>query len=745
MIKFTARGAAPETSLDLAERAGMLRLAADAPAPLAAAGASVAATVSDFTALLFQQANGTYSSITGMTNRPGYFSFSFETKLPDYQRAENGALEGTIEPFTPEEKDLARAAFAEFAAISGLQFFEVPAGQGDFKFIKADVNLVAPEGVGGYAGMPFGPQGQRGDSDVFVDNSKGASEWYQLYLHEIGHGLGLKHPFESGGGPLLDPSLMDWDHTIMSYESGGDAGGKLGTFDIQAIQFLYGDASRDGTQIASANWNDRTKTLSQYGFDTGETILGIGGSDVIYANAGNDTLYGREGNDELHGGEGDDKMYAGDGAFRDTLFGENGDDYVEVAVTTGARIAFDGGAGTDTLRMYLATSGAFSLASWVKANPLTSVEKIVLSAAYNDGKDRITGSALDETIFGNGGSDTIIGGAGNDTLVGGEGNDRVSGGVGNDFLQAEAGNDILKGDAGNDTILGGLGNDTLTGGDGDDTLQGDDGNDTATGGAGVDRLLGGAGTDTLDGGDGNDFLYGEGDADTLKGGLGDDYLDGGAGDDLVIGGAGADNAWGGDGVDTYSYAGETAGVTVTINQSRTVDGRTEFLTAFENLTGTAKADQLTGDGGANTLSGGAGNDRLIGLGGNDRLEGGDGDDVLTGGAGVDRLIGGAGKDVFAFDDGDSGAIKRLADTIVDFSRADGDKIDLSAIDAVERTVRDEKFTAIGTGAFHGVAGELRFVTTGAVTFVEGDTDGDKVADFALTVNGDKVLASDFVF
>ena len=257
-----------------------------------------------------------------------------------------------------------------------------------------------------------------------------------------------------------------------------------------------------------------------------------------------------------------------------------------------------------------------------------------------------------------------------------------------------------------------------------------------SGGAGNDSLSGDAGADTLDGGTGDDQMWAGAGNDTLRGGAGNDYLDAGAGDDLIYGGEGADNIRGGEGIDTVSYVGERSGVTVTINTARQLSpGVWEFLNGIENLTGTARADALTGDAGANVLNGGGGNDRLVG---------GDGSDRLIGSTGVDRLTGGAGADRFAFDDGHSGATRKTADQIADFSRAQKDKIDLKSIDAIAGTATDDAFHAIGTKAFSGDAGELRWTLKGSVTFVEGDVDGDGKADFALLVTGDRLVANDFI-
>jgi hypothetical protein len=47
---------------------------------------------------------------------------------------------------------------------------------------------------------------------------------------------------------------------------------------------------------------------------------------------------------------------------------------------------------------------------------------------------------------------------------------------------------------------------------------------------------------------------------------------------------------------------------------------------------------------------------------------------------------------------------------------------------------------IGAGAFTGVAGQLHFVGG----FIEGDVNGDSVADFRIAANGGSYAATDFI-
>jgi serralysin len=156
-----------------------------------------------------------------------------------------------------------------------------------------------------------------------------------------------------------------------------------------------------------------------------------------------------------------------------------------------------------------------------------------------------------------------------------------------------------------------------------------------------------------------------------------------------------------------------------------------------NLTGNEINNAVVGNAGANILSGGGGNDTLSGLLGDDMLIGGDGNDRLDGGLGIDTLIGasgadvlfgGAGNDKFIYTNITDSAVG-ARDSITDFTSGQ-DVIDLSAIDADTIQAGDQAFSFIGSAAFHGAAGELRF----AAGILTGDVNGDGVADFQIGVS-----------
>jgi Ca2+-binding RTX toxin-like protein len=147
--------------------------------------------------------------------------------------------------------------------------------------------------------------------------------------------------------------------------------------------------------------------------------------------------------------------------------------------------------------------------------------------------------------------------------------------------------------------------------------------------------------------------------------------------------------------------------------------------------GTAGDDALRGGAGAQYIQGMAGDDTLQGGDGDDTLSGGDGNDVLRGGLGNDVLSGGAGADRFVFGNNALG----FTDRILDFDRAEGDRIVLRGIDADTSTTADDAFTFIGYAAFTGTAGELRAVSLGGGTVqrIEGDVDGDGIAELTIDV------------
>ncbi|MGZ5050970.1 MAG: M12 family metallo-peptidase [Methylobacter sp.] len=121
---------------------------------------------------------------------------------------------------------------------------------------------------------------------------------YETLLHELGHALGLKHPFE--GSTVLPTAQDTTANTLMSYTSKGGPYSTFNAYDIAALNWLYGGDGLAGNLGIGSSGGGRY----WMGSSSGESISGGSGNDVIKGEAGNDTLSGGAGNDTIDGGSG---------------------------------------------------------------------------------------------------------------------------------------------------------------------------------------------------------------------------------------------------------------------------------------------------------------------------------------------------------------------------------------------------------------------------------------------------------
>ena len=71
--------------------------------------------------------------------------------------------------------------------------------------------------------------------------------------------------------------------------------------------------------------------------------------------------------------------------------------------------------------------------------------------------------------------------------------------------------------------------------------------------------------------------------------------------------------------------------------------------------------------------------------------------------------------------------------------------DLSSLDANTQVSGRQGFTFVGSNAFSGAAGELRFGTQGSDTLIQADIDGDAHVDFEIILTGAVTpIAADFM-
>jgi Ca2+-binding RTX toxin-like protein len=374
------------------------------------------------------------------------------------------------------------------------------------------------------------------------------------------------------------------------------------------------------------------------------------------------------------------------------------------------------------------------------------------------GIESLTGSAFADTLSGNGLANVLNGGAGADNLYGGGGDDTYvvdtlsdrigeAAGAGTDLVLSSV-SYLLATNVENLTLTG-TADINATGNAAANTLTGNDGVNVLNGLAGADVMIGMGGNDHYvmdDAGDqvieaaggGTDIVYtsvsyttganveharvttaaavdltGNGLDNSLTGNDGVNVLDGQAGADFLYGGLGNDIYYADSIYDRIGEIGPGGVDTVFASVSFQLGTNVENLT----LTGSANVNAV-GNGIDNVLIGNSGANAVLGAGG------------------LDQLTGGAGADRFVFNStADSGSSAATADVIHDFSQAEGDRIQLLGIDADEGAGGDQAFAFIGTNAFTGTAGELRFEQSNGNTFVTGDTDGDAAADFMIQLDG----------
>jgi Ca2+-binding RTX toxin-like protein len=441
---------------------------------------------------------------------------------------------------------------------------------------------------------------------------------------------------------------------------------------------------------------------------------------------GHDIIIGNDVANALKGGDGDDSLYGKAG--NDLLDGGGGRDY------------FDGGEGVDMVD-YAFTAMATTVnlttgqATWVAVPGYVETLVSIENARGGSGADTLIGNALANLLEGNAGNDVLSGADGDDTLRGGDGNDILDGGGGRDYFDGGNGIDMVDYafTAMATTVNLTTGQSTWASVPGYvetlvsiENARGGSGNDVLTGNALANRLEGNSGADVLRGMDGNDVLLG---------GNGDDLLDGGFGWDWLDGGPGSDTA-------DFAFFGGSTIVNLATGQAQ-FSGNTgvETLLGIENIRTGAGNDFLTGDGNRNYLDGGAGSDVMRG--------GGENDTFLGGGA-RDYLFGDAGADTFYFTTlADS--LPGTEDVIYDFARAQGDRINLAAIDANTGLAGNQAFSFVGYGAITG-AGQLRIEaisSLGADGFadylIKADVSGDAVPDFQLYAHAQGLWTDSFIF
>ncbi|NKD91012.1 calcium-binding protein, partial [Haematospirillum jordaniae] len=231
------------------------------------------------------------------------------------------------------------------------------------------------------------------------------------------------------------------------------------------------------------------------------------------------------------------------------------------------------------------------------------------------------------------------------------------------------------------------------------------------------------------------------DIDDITGSIGDDHLIGNTQTNKFNGGPGQDILDGGQGLDFAEYTGRSLPIAVKLSLESPsivyVNGIAEdTLINIENIIG------------------GSGNDHLVGTDDYNLLLGGDGDDILEGKGFVDALSGGAGADTYVYRSFRDSTPKQQ-DWVADFNRTEGDRFEMSHMDANINQVGHQALTFSGNKAQpHSVWYECERFSPFANNKINGyyviniyaDVDGDTSEDFAFTAYSlsPLILPNDFI-
>ncbi|QGZ38602.1 matrixin [Pseudoduganella flava] len=245
-----------------------------------------------------------WNYVTSTTNTL-YYTFSTAANL----ETGNTALLSAPQGFTSAQQAATRGAMNYVSQLTGIKFMETAdATLAQVHFANANLSGSSTTGLdSSHYSYSYNSSNVVtkfvASSYVYLDNAEWAgmnanlstgTQGYETLLHEIGHMLGLKHPFD---GTIHLPSAVDnTAYTLMSYTHAGGVHSTFSEYDVAALKWLYGGDGLAGNlgvnSVAGGRW-----------------LAGTSAADTLTAGAANDVLEGGAGNDALNGGAGTDTAF----------------------------------------------------------------------------------------------------------------------------------------------------------------------------------------------------------------------------------------------------------------------------------------------------------------------------------------------------------------------------------------------------------------------------------------------------
>ncbi|SFC70587.1 DUF4214 domain-containing protein [Massilia yuzhufengensis] len=240
-----------------------------------------------------------WNYLTGVAANTMYYTFSISSG--------NEKNVAGQEAFTQAQQIATRAAFDYLQQVTGIQFVETAIGtSAQFHLANRNLDNSSTTGLCSWeSSYSYGAgnvlNSYSANAYVYLDNVEWRAqnrnlepggEGYETLLHELGHALGLKHPFEDD--IRLPASQDNPGNTLMSYGSGGPYS-TFSPYDIAALNWLYGgdglrgalgiNSTAGGRYVTGTTGADRLT-----GSAADDMFAGFGGNDTILGGAGNDTV-----------------------------------------------------------------------------------------------------------------------------------------------------------------------------------------------------------------------------------------------------------------------------------------------------------------------------------------------------------------------------------------------------------------------------------------------------------------------